>query len=87
MDLDKSSDEDNEVESEAPTPQTKGKYVGTQMRIVSTDILLALANEIKDELHRRIPHQIVHRGTGMVWSGLGWRRMISLRLNVNQSVN
>ncbi len=56
VDLDKSSDDDDEVESEAPTPQTKGKHVGIWMRIASTDTLLALVNEIKDELNRRIPH-------------------------------
>jgi len=56
VDLDKSSDEDDEVESEAPTPRTKGKHVSTWMRTASTDTLLALVNEIKDELNRRIPH-------------------------------
>ncbi len=56
VDFGKSSDEDDEVESEASIPQTKGKYVGIWMRTASTDTLLALVNEIKDELNRRIPH-------------------------------
>jgi len=56
MDLDKSSDEDNEVESKAFTSQTKGKHIGTWIHRVSTDTLLALINKIKDELNRRIPY-------------------------------
>ncbi len=28
MDLDKSLDKDDKIESEAPTPQTKSKYIG-----------------------------------------------------------
>ncbi len=54
VDLDKSSDEDDEVESETPTPQTKGKHVGTWIRTAPTITLLALVNEIKDKLNRRI---------------------------------
>ncbi len=56
MDLDKSSEEDDEVESEVFTFQTKGKHVNIWMRIVFTDIFLVFVNEIKDELNCRIPY-------------------------------
>jgi len=52
VDFNKSSEEDDEVESKAFTPQTKGKHVNTWMRTTSTDTLLAFVNKIKDELNR-----------------------------------
>ncbi len=56
VNLDKSSDKDDEVESEVSTPQTKGKYVGIWICTASIDTLLAFVNEIKDELNHRILH-------------------------------
>ena len=56
VDLNKSSEEDDEVESEAPTPQTKDKHINTWIYTTSINTLLALVNEIKDKLNRRIPH-------------------------------
>ena len=54
VDFDKSSDEDDKIESEASTPQIKGKHIGTWIHIASTDTLLALVNKIKNKLNCRI---------------------------------
>jgi len=52
VDLDKSSDKDNKVESEVFILQTKGKYIGIWIYIAFIDILLVFINKIKDELNR-----------------------------------